>query len=361
MKKATRILGILLAIIMVMGMLAGCGGGNESQGASSNGSSSSDSAGGTGSQETGAGGSDSKETYDVACIFRIGDMYAAWLKQAFEADAGNHPNLNVTVFDNQDDTAKHIEVIETCIEQGYDYIVVQARLGDLSDVYKKAIDAGIKMIQITYAEEWTYNVLHSILCDEIALSSAIAKDAAEKLPENAKVCFLNGPAGISITEDRRRGFQEGLLDARPDITLLDEQDASFAKDTAMNKVSDWLQVYDQIDAILCASDSMAVGAIEAYKANNVDTSKTLFYGIDGLTESVGAILDGTMEGSALQDATYYASTCLGLISQDVAGEIDLNTMIGSKEAAVTEFSPRLLDKSNAQEQFDYYTELGLVK
>ena len=355
MKYMKKVLALILATLMLVSLFAGCA--KQADTAPSNDTTTSTNTNETNTAEPASTG----EKKEVACIFRISDMYAAWLKQAFEADAKNYGDMNVTVFDNQDDSAKHIEVIEGCIEQGFDYIVVQGRQGDLSSIYNKAKDAGIKMIQINYAEDWSYNVLHSVLCDEYQLGYIVAADAAAKLPENAQVCILNGPAGNWVSDYRREGFQGGLLDARPDVTLLDEQDAGFVKDTAMNKTSDWLQVYDHIDAIICASDSEAVGAVEAYKANNIDLSNTLIYGIDGLTEACTAIMNGDMEGSALQDATLFSKTALGLIEQDIAGEIDLNEMVGSKEKAVTEFAPMLLDSSNAESQYKYYDELGMVK
>ena len=348
-----KFLAIFLAMLMVLTLTVGC---------SSNEAEEPDNSGEQQTEDPGTeNGSSGGESAKVACLFRISDMYAAWLKAAFEAEATKYDNVELTVFDNQDDSAKHIELMENCILQGYDYIVVQGRQGDLESVYQRAIDAGIKMIQINYAEEWSYDILPSILCDEYELGYAIANRAAEELPENAQVCILNGPAGNYVSEGRREGFQAGLLDARPDVTLLDEQDANFQKDLAMNKTSDWLQMYDQIDGIICASDSEAVGAIEAYSAANVDISNTLIYGIDGLTEACTAILDGTMSASALQDATEFSRIALEMITQDMAGEIDLFEMVGSEEAAVTTFLPTLIDSSNAQEQYDFYVEQGMVQ
>lgn len=340
MKKTKRLWSVVLVIAMVACMMIGCGSKEESSG--------SDSKGGD------------KKVYEVACILRISDMYAAWMKTAFEADAEKYGNINVTVLDNQDDSAKHIELIETCIEQQYDYIVLQGRQGDFTDLYNKAKKAGIKLIQINFGEDWSHEVLHTILCDDYELGKIIAERAAEELPENAKVCFLNGPAGIWVTDLRRDGFEDGLLKARPDIELLDEQDAGFVKDTAMNKTADWLQMYDQIDAILSASDSMAVGAIEAFKANGRDTGTCKFYGIDGLTEACSAIVDGNMSCSALQDATSYSQTALDMVAEDIEGKIDLNECVGSDDKAITYFMPKLIDSTNAQEQYDYYKENGLV-
>ena len=50
-----------------------------------------------------------------------------------------------------------------------------------------------------------------------------------------------------------------------------------------------------------------------------------------------------------------------MIEKDIAGEIDLDTMVGDKETAVTEFAPTLIDASNAEAQYKYYEELGMTK
>ena len=348
-----KVLALILATLMLVSLFVGCA----KQDSTTTSNDTTTTTNDTAADNTASSGAKKQ----VAVLVRLSDMYGAWLKEAYIADAKQYDDMEVTVFDTQDDSAKFIEILEACIEQSYDYAVVQGRQGDLSGIITKAKEAGIKLIQINYAEEWTYSLMHSILCDEHLLGELIAADAAAKLPENAQVAILNGPAGLWVSDYRREGFQTALLDARPDITLLDEQDAGFVKDTAMNKTSDWLQGYDHIDAILCASDSEAVGAVEAYKANNVDLSNTLIYGIDGLTEACTAIMNGDMEGSALQDATTFSSMALEMIEKDIAGEIDLDTMVGDKETAVTEFAPTLIDASNAEAQYKYYEELGMTK
>lgn len=337
-----KMLAIILALAMTLCMFAACGSGTSSVPASA--------AGSTTAPEG--------ETYKIAVILRIGDMYAAWMKAAFEADAAKYSNLEVTVMDNQDDSAKHMELIENCIQQQYDYIVLQGRQGDLANSYQAALDAGIGLIQINFAEEWSYDYMPSILCDDYEMGKIIAERAAEEIPENGTVCILNGPAGIWVSEMRRDGFEDGLLAARSDVTLLDEQDANFVKDTAMKKTEDWIQVFPKIDAIVCASDSMAVGAIEAFKSSGKDLSTCKFYGIDGLTDACMAIAAGEMSCSALQDATQYSKLALDMVEADINGEIDI---CGGNYEKITYFSPVLLDSTNAEAQYAVYEEQGMVK
>lgn len=75
MKK--RVAAVILAFVMVLSMI-GCSAGGSS-----------------GNEKSGDGG----ETYDVAVIVRLTDMYGAWLKVAYEAAEKEFPNLNITVMD----------------------------------------------------------------------------------------------------------------------------------------------------------------------------------------------------------------------------------------------------------------------
>lgn len=332
MKKAVS---VIIALVMIFS-LAGCAAGGESKG--------------------GAAKGEGGEVYEVAVIVRLTDMYGAWLKAAYEGIGANYDNLNVTVMDNQNENAKNMELLENCIQQQYDYIIIQSMLGDQGSTYQSCLDAGIKMISINMYQEWIEDYAAQVTVSEFDLGYTAATEAAENLPENAKVCILDGPAGMELTEERHRGAKEGLLDARPDVTLLDTQDGNFDKDTAMQKTEDWIQLFDDIDGVIAASDSMALGAIEAFKSSGVDISEVQFYGIDGLSDACQAILNGDMTGSVLQDAVKYAEVSLDLVSQDVAGEIDLSTAHENHS-----FDPVYISKENAQDQLDYFEKNGLAE
>jgi ABC-type sugar transport system substrate-binding protein len=348
-----KILAMVLTLVMCVSLLSGC--------KSNTGNDAADDPGTKGANDkktTDDADTEEEEVYQVACLFRIADMYAAWLKKAFEAEGNKYDNIEVTVFDTQDDSAVYLQLMENCILQGYDYIVAQTPVMDATDIVKKCRDNGIGYISINLDQENLYDLCTTVICNEYNLGSIIGELASKELPENANIVILNGIAGVSATTERRRGFEDALLKARTDVTLLDEQTADFEKDTAMTKMDDWLQLYgNTINGVLASSDSMALGAIESYNANGISTENVFFYGIDGLTDACMAILDGTMSGSALQDATEFAKISLDLVHKDIEGETDL---INSFEPIVT-FDPVLVTSENAQAQYDYYAEQGLVQ
>ena len=332
MKK--RVAAVILAFVMVLSMI-GCSAGGSS-----------------GNEKSGDGG----ETYDVAVIVRLTDMYGAWLKVAYEAAEKEFPNLNITVMDYQSDNAKLVECMENAVQQQYDFIVVQTVLGNFEDSFERAIDAGIPVVSINCYQDWVDKYAAQVYCDEYKLGLAIGQRAAEELPENAQVVILDGPAGLLLSEQRHDGIVDGLNE-RSDITILDNQDANFEKDTAMDKTEDWIQAFNgEIDGVLAVSDSEALGAVEAFKSSGIDLKDVHIYGIDGLTDACNAITNGEMSASTLQDATQYPTLSLQLIMDHINGDIDL-----FKDLEQITFDPELIDSNNVEEQLEFYKEQGLVE
>ncbi|WP_270395352.1 sugar ABC transporter substrate-binding protein [Mediterraneibacter massiliensis] len=332
MKK--RMVAMVLVLMMMLSMIGCSSGGGASEG-----------------KEKAEG-----ETYDVAVIVRLTDMYGAWLKVAYEAAEKDFPNLNITVMDHQSDNAKLVECMENAVQQQYDFIVVQTVLGNFEDSFKRAVDAGIPVVSINCYQDWVDQYAAQVYCDEYKLGLAIGERASEELPENAQVVILDGPAGLLLSEQRHDGIVDGL-NTRDDITILDNQDANFEKDTAMDKTEDWIQAFNgEIDGVLAASDSEALGAVEAFKSSGIDLKDVHIYGIDGLIDACNAITNGEMSASTLQDATQYPALSLKLITDHINGDIDL-----FKDLDQTTFDPELIDSSNVKEQLEFYKEQGLVE
>ena len=64
------------------------------------------------------------------------------------------------------------------------------------------------------------------------------------------------------------GFKEACLDKRPDIKLLAKTIGNWSKAEAMCDMALWLQLFPKIDGVVAANDDMAIGAMQALKANN---------------------------------------------------------------------------------------------
>lgn len=280
------------------------------------------------------------------------DPFGAWLANSMQ-EKGEAAGYKVTVMDEQNDAAKCVEMLENAKNSSPDAIVLQPTSdAQVLNTINSIRDEGIPVVVVNLTLPEDPEGAPTVLCDDITLGKTIGAVAAENLPENANIVILNGIPGFSVSLDRREGFQEGLLDARDDITVLDELDASFNKDEAMNAMDDWLQKYDNIDGVICQSDGMALGAIESYKSNNKDISDVQFYGIDGLADGCLSIEAGELTATVLQDANAMADRAIEMVNGLLDGSIEGNP-IESIDAEV-------ITKDNVEDMIASHKENGLI-
>ena len=74
-----------------------------------------------------------------------------------------------------------------------------------------------------------------------------------------------GLAGISVTEDRTRGFEEEIKKRCPDggLKIVASQPGDFNPDTGLKVMENILQSEKQIDAVYTHDDDMAEGVVSA--------------------------------------------------------------------------------------------------
>ena len=151
---------------------------------------------------------------------------------------------------------------------------------------------------------------------------------AENLPQGAKVLYLAGTAGLQHSADRRQGFKDALSEAgRDDITILADQDGDYVKDEAMRICDAWIQTYASggkadFDAVVCANDQMALGAVESLKGAGplTNAGEILITGVDGSDDGLKAVKDGYMCQTVLQDAAGQAKATHEVLEKLKNGE-----------------------------------------
>ena len=80
--------------------------------------------------------------------------------------------------------------------------------------------------------------------------------------------------------------------------IIFEQTANFARDQALSVTEAGLAANGKPDAIICANDDMALGAMEACAARGYTDVK--IYGFDALPEAIAAVRDGKLAGTVEQ-------------------------------------------------------------
>jgi len=133
------------------------------------------------------------------------------------------------------------------------------------------------------------------------------------LSEDAKVCYMMGPIGVSPQIYRKQGIEEHLFNGSK-IEVLQEQTANWKRAEALALAENWLTTYQDLDAIICQNDDMAMGALEAVEAAG-RKDKIVVIGIDAIEDAKQAVKDGRLDCTVFQDASGQGAT-----SVDVALE-----------------------------------------
>jgi len=221
-------------------------------------------------------------------------MVADTLKEMIEE---GHPEWEATFVGAEMDSSIQISQVEAFLADGCNYICLSsADTAGSSPALDLCKDAGVPLINyvnpIEGAEsDYTYVGGFNPTCGR-----QIAEYVSKILPENAKVCIMEGDPGAQNGQLRVQGIKDGLAELRPDIEILASQTAYWSREDGMTLMEDWLQVYgaDGIQAVLCANDQMALGAVEAIKANGIENGKIVVTGVDGTKDAWDYIKEGSM-------------------------------------------------------------------
>jgi ribose transport system substrate-binding protein len=170
-------------------------------------------------------------------------------------------------------------------------------------------------------------------CDETNLATNTARFMLQKLNGQGNVIILEGVGGSENSANRVMGYKKALAEF-PNVKLLASQPANFQRVQALQVTENLLQSYPQIDGILAANDSMALGAIEALDAAK---RKALVVGLNGTKEAIDAIKQGKLLASG--DCDGFTHGCLGTM----AAVRHLRNLPVPKEFI---FSLMVIDKSN---------------
>lgn len=142
-------------------------------------------------------------------------------------------------------------------------------------------------------------------CDEFNLALSTGRFIMERMGGEGNVIILEGVGGSLNSINRVGGFV-AAIEEFPDVTLLTSQPGNFQRLQALQVMENLLQTYPEIDGVLAANDSMALGAIEAMDAAN---REALVVGLNGTKEAVDAIKEGSLLASG--DCDPFLHGCLG--------------------------------------------------
>jgi len=203
------------------------------------------------------------------------------------------------------DVNKQVELVEQMIAQRVDAIVIApADSKALVSVCKRAADAGIIVVNID-------NRFDSAALQEAGLKAPfvgpdnrkgarmVGEVLAEALKPGDRVAILEGAPNAYNGEQRKLGFEDALKAAR--IRVAASQTAYWETDKANRIARDIITAHPDIKGLLCANDSMALGALKAVEESG-KAGKIAVVGYDNISAAHDLVQEGRLLATADQHA-----------------------------------------------------------
>lgn len=206
------------------------------------------------------------------------------------------------------DVNTQIKLVDQMVAQGVDAIVIApADSKALVTACKKALDAGIVVVNID--NKFDDAVLADkgvkipfIGPDNRKGAKAVAAYVAGKLQAGDPVAVIEGVPTAFNGVQRKLGFEDALNEAG--LKIVSSQSGSWEMAKANDVVSAVMTEHPEVKAVLCANDSMALGAVAALKAAN--RPDVLVVGYDGIQAVRALVKEGQVAGTVEQHADQLA-------------------------------------------------------
>ena len=175
--------------------------------------------------------------------------------------------------DANDSPDKQVSDIEDLLVRGVNCLIVAATSEEaVNPAIEQAMADGVPVI-IQERDVTTEDFVSHINIRTYDIGTIQAEAAAEMLGGEGQVVLLEGAAGTGPAEEARRGHEE-ILANYPDIEVLAVEYTGWSRDEGKTIMENWLQAYDQIDAVIADSGIQQQGAYEAVsEAGRLDEVK----------------------------------------------------------------------------------------
>ncbi len=244
--------------------------------------------------------------------------------------------LRIDGMRDETDVAEQVGMVEQMIAQGVDAIVIApADSQALVGVCQRAMNRGIVVLNIDNKLD------DDVLADRDVRIPFVGPDnrkgarlaadyLAEQLESGDQVAILEGAPNAYNGVQRRLGFEDAIEEHG--LELVSSQTAYWETDNAVPIASGMINSHPDLRAILCANDSMALGAVAALReAGKTDDIHVV--GFDNISAVQRLLAEGqilcTVDQHADKIAVYGIEHALDMIEgetpEDVETPVDLIT------------------------------------
>lgn len=311
-----RILALIIAVILVIGIFSGCTT-NPEEPKTDNNDVANDTTAPVDNKDP-----DGSYTFALVVMDLSNPFFATMVEAAKAYSEANGIELLVT--DGQNDSSVQIAAMENYITMQVDGIAVMPVDGEaLNDVVKQAMDAGIPVI--THSNKCEASAVYACPTDRdmgLAQGEATGKWLTETFGSEDPVYYaILDYSGSPNVINRVAGMKEKIAEFCPNAVCAAQIDG-YTTEMAYEAAENVMTAHPEVVALCCINDSGALGAYEAVMAmSGIDYEHFYIAGVDGTPDACKLISENSILRCSVDNApAYFGEYFQELLKEALAGK-----------------------------------------
>lgn len=258
-------------------------------------------------------------------INNLNDTFQTYILEAAKEYAKEN-DIELMVENAEEDTIKQQDKVMSLLQKDVQGIVVIPTDTSAMEPITEAVqEADIPLAYVNrnpYAgkeKEIPDNVFY-IGSDEKTGGEMQMEYIGEQLGGKGGVAVLMGILGNEGAVKRTEGVEEVAKAKFKDVKILAKEAATWQRDEGMTVTENFITTYgDKLNAIISNNDEMALGAVEALKANGL-TGKVKVAGLDAIPDALEALEKEELTCTIFQDAKGQGGTAVKTVFEAINGK-----------------------------------------
>jgi inositol transport system substrate-binding protein len=229
------------------------------------------------------------------------DVWLTLVRDAMTKWAKSHPDVELTIVDANNDSAKQTGQVENFLAQGMNAIVIlpvdTAATGPMT---KAVVKAGKPLV---YVNRKPSNLPKGVVyCGSNSIEAGIMnmEELGKAMGGKGNVAILMGELSNEAAIGRTDGIKKVVKEKFPDIKVVREQTGNWKREQGKTIMENWLASGQEINGIASNNDEMALGALQAIKAAG-KLGKIPVGGTDGSRDALASMDKGELNNTVFQD------------------------------------------------------------
>jgi inositol transport system substrate-binding protein len=229
------------------------------------------------------------------------DVWLTLVRNAITKWGSNHPDVDLTIVDASNDSAKQTGQVENFLAQGMDAVVIlpvdTAATGPMT---KAVVKAGKPLV---YVNRLPSNLPKSVVyCGSNSIDAGIMnmEELGKCLGGKGNLVILMGELSNEAAIGRTDGIKKVVKEKFPDIKIVREQSGNWKREQGKTIMENWLASGQQINGVASNNDEMALGALQAIKAGG-KLGKICVGGTDASHDALESMDKGELNDTVFQN------------------------------------------------------------